>query len=568
MATEVFPKRPVSRPHTEITSDTSGIGGSSSGSEKLLMLIGSAAAGDPATAYVLKNYQQAKSVFRSGALLDAMELAWNPDADSSLSAGDILAVRVEDATQGTLTVGGLKFTSDIYGIEANDIEIALEDNTITGTKRLHLVFANDNIDQTYDNLGKIFKVVYSGDESDATITVAVDSITKKAATLTLSTTDGTTPTVVKEYKLTSGLYADINSIITDINNLPDFDATFFPVGDKNISPLDLEAVAAQSIKGTEFYLESFAGDIQKQIAYNGYVTLEIDLTKTVTNFPLTNLTGGTAGTVPQSWASKLNLFANEGGYYLVPLTDSQTVHSEVLAFVKERTDSGEPMRAIVGGGQRESIQQVISRATRLKDSRVALVGFSGVRAMDDGRDLVLPSYMGAAQIAGYACALDIGEALTFKKYAITSVDTIYTSDELDTLTESGVISLEFVRNRATTFFRIPKDVTTYNTTDEPFKNEMSVGEEHDFLVSDLKLSLDNQFIGSKVVETSASIIKSFIQTFLDAKKLSEEIQGYPADDVQVILQNDEASISFTVYPIRSLNKISVALTYSTQTLTA
>lgn len=569
MAVDAYPKKPVSRPHTQISVDTSGIGGSSSSSDKILMLIGSATGGAPNTVYRVRNYQQAKTVFRSGELLDAIELAWNPSADGTVSAGDILAMRIEDAKQATLVKGGLTATSALYGLDANDIQIALEDNSLTSTKRLKVAFTQDNVELIYDNLGKIFKIKYSGAQTSAKAVVTQDSVTKKATKLTLSTTDGSAKeTVVKDYTLGTGVYSDVYSLISDINNLPDFTATFFPIGDKNIPTADLDAVAALDLKKEDAYLSSLGGDIAKQTAYNGYVNFTIDASKPITNFSYTNLTGGTNGTVPESWASKISLFANEGGYYLVPLTESESVHAEAVAFVKDRTDNGDPMRAVLGSGAKETVQQLISRATRLRNARGALVGISGTRAMDDGRELALKGYMFAAQLAGYACGLEIGEAITFKPLALTSLDTILTSDQLDQLNENGVISAEFVRNRTATMFRVVQDVTTYNDASEPVKNEMSVGEANDFLVSELKVALDTQFIGSKVVETSASIIKSFIQTFLDQKKRDSEIQGYPAEDVQVVLEGDKAYISFIVYPIRSLNDIEVKITYSQQTLTA
>ncbi|MCC9083655.1 hypothetical protein LOS22_14535 [Enterococcus faecium] len=126
--------------------------------------------------------------------------------------------------------------------------------------------------------------------------------------------------------------------------------------------------------------------------------------------------------------------------------------------------------------------------------------------------------MMASQIAGIASGLEIGEAITFKHFTVTSVDRIYESSQLDMLNDSGVIAVEYVRNRSLTAFRIVQDVTTYNDKTDPVKNEMSVGEANDFLVSELKIELDNNFIGTKVVDTSASLIKNFIQSFLDKKK--------------------------------------------------
>jgi len=136
------------------------------------------------------------------------------------------------------------------------------------------------------------------------------------------------------------------------------------------------------------------------------------------------------------------------------------------------------------------------------------------------------------------------------------------------LNESGVIGLEYVRNRTNTFFRIVQDVTTYNDPTEPVRNEMSVGESNDFLVSELKIKLDKEYIGTKVVNSSASLIKNFVQSYLDEKKRRDEIQDYSPEEVQVILDGDVAMISMMIQPVRSLNKIVVNLRYEQQVLTA
>src|SRR5699024_9303932 len=104
MAIERFPQKPVERPTTTIVSDTSAISGASTGSDKILMLIGEAEGGQPNQVYRVRNYIQAKKIFRGGELLDAMELAWNP-ANETQGAGDILAMRVENATNATFKQG-------------------------------------------------------------------------------------------------------------------------------------------------------------------------------------------------------------------------------------------------------------------------------------------------------------------------------------------------------------------------------------------------------------------------------------------------------------------------------
>lgn len=569
MAVEQFPRKKVSRPHTEITVDTSGIGGASNSSEKILMLVGSAKGGKPNTVYRFRNYQQAKATLRSGELLDAIELAWNASDVNTASAGDILALRVENATNAKIKKGGLTIASTIYGLDANEMQVALEDNSLTHTKRLTIAFAKDGYNKVFDNLGKIFSIKYTGEQAQASFSITEDSITKKANKLILSAgAEVGTQTPVMEYSLGQGIYSDTNVLVSAINSLPDWEAKLFPIGDKNVPTETFDKVDKADVKTGEKYVEALGGDIAKQLEYNDYVTVEIDRATPIQDFALTNLSGGTDGTVPESWADKFPLLANEGGYYLVPLTDKQAVHSEALAFVKDRTDNGDPMRIVVGGGTNETVEESIARATNLRDPRASVVGFSGTRKMDDGRLLKLPGYMMASQIAGIASGLEIGEAITFKHFTVTSVDRIYESGQLDMLNESGVIAVEYVRNRTLTAFRIVQDVTTYNDKTDPVKNEMSVGEANDFLVSELKIELDNNFIGTKVVDTSASLIKNFIQSFLDKKKRAREIQDYTPEEVQVVLEGDVASISLTVMPIRSLNKITVQLVYKQQILTA
>lgn len=597
MAVEVYPIKKVSRPHTQIFSDTSGIGGSSSGSVKQLMLIGSANGGKPNTVYRVRNYMQAQQIFRGGELLDAIELAWNPSTNNGLNnAGDILAMRVEDATNATLKKGALTVNSELYGVEANDIQISLETNEITDTKRFTVSFAKDHYRETFDNLGKIFSVEYNGPEAEATISIRTDrlGIAKQlilragsdleevgkhdgkpigdgeiAKDLRVGGYEADTVTFERIYDLGEGLYKETNVLISDINNLPGFTAKFFPIGDKNVPTETFEAMNHENIKNRkELYVEALAGDMAKQLAYNPYVSLEFDRTTDFENFPLTFLVGGSNGTIPESWGSKLKLFANEGAYYLVPLTSKQAVHAEVNAFVNDRSANGEPMRAFVGGTSNESIEELVGRATSLRSERVALIGASGDRRMEDGRVIHLPAYMLASQLAGLASGIEIAEPLTFKPFAIDKLDRILEEDQLNQLNESGVISVEFVRNRELTTFRIVQGITTYNDKSQPVKNEISVGEGHDFLVSDLKIRLDNTFIGTKSVELTPSLIKNFIQSFLDEKKRLREIVNYTPEEVQVVIEGDVVFISFTVVPVRGINKIEVRMTYKQQILTA
>lgn len=589
MAESVFPRIPITRPHTEINVDTSGLGGSASSSEKILCLIGQAEGGEPNTVYELRNYSQAEQVFRSGELVDAIHLAWT--TNPQFTAGRILAMRIEDAEPATLTKGGLTFKSKIYGIDSNDIQVALEENTITDSYRLKVIFDKDRIRNTYDNIGNIFKLEYTG-EGEGTYSVKKNKETGFATKLILKE-DGEE---VKTYALGDGVFEYSNDIIKDVNNTPHFEATLSPVGNKDIETKYLDEVEDVDIKVEDgVYVTAVYGDILKQTQYDQAISVErsegkqdapqdvgvetgedsaqvtassSQVPEEITAFSLTNLEGGTNGTPPSTWSDKLDKFAHEGGYYLVPLSSRQSVHAEVAHFVNSRSDAGEPMRAIVGAGINESKEQLIGRASALVNPRVTLVANSGTFVMEDGRKNHVPAYMVASAIGGLASGLGIGESITFKNFRINGLDQVYESSDLDQLNENGVVTIEFVRDRLNTRFRIVDDVTTYNDTRDPVKSEMAIGEENDFLSSELKILLDDNFIGTRTTETSPSIIKDFIQSYLERKKRDHEIQDFTPEDVQVIIEGKEARISMTVYPIRTLKKITVSLVYKEQQLQA
>ena len=587
MAESVFPRIPITRPHTEINVDTSGIGGVAGSSEKILCLIGQAEGGEPNTVYELRNYSQAEQVFRSGELVDAIHLAWT--TNPQFTAGRILAMRIEDAEPANLTKGGLTFKSKIYGVDSNDIQVALEENTITDSYRLKVIFDKDRVRNTYDNIGNIFKIEYTGD-GEAKYSVTHSSETGFANNLVL-TENGEE---IKTYSLDDGVFEYTNDIIKDINNTPQFKALLSPFGNKDIETKYLDEATDISLGAEGAYVEAIYGDILKQTKYDQAVSItragetqtpsdvsvqsgeesaEVTASSvanipTITPFETTKLSGGTNGTPPSTWSDKLNLFAHEGGYYVVPLSSRQSVHAEVAHFVNSRSDAGEPMRAIIGAGINETKEQLIGRASALVNPRVSLIANSGTFVMEDGRKNHVPAYMVASAVAGLASGLGIGESITFKNFRINSLDQVYESSDLDQLNENGVISIEFVRDRLNTRFRIVDDVTTYNDTRDPVKSEMAVGEENDFLTSELKILLDDNFIGTRTTETSPSIIKDFIQSYLERKKRDNEIQDFTPEDVQVIVEGKEARISMTVFPIRTLKKITVSLVYKEQQLEA
>lgn len=559
------------RPRTEVFLDSSNLSSANVASEKPLVLLGSATGGQPHVPHAITNFSQARDLFRGGELLDAIEMAWNPSPNMP-GAGRIYAVRTDEATQAKLSKDALTFVSKLYGADANSIQVEYSDNTITNSKRFSVYFTKERYEQTYDNIGNIFTVQYKGEEAQATVSVEVDSATKLATKLVLSSgADADSMQALRTYELGQGVYQDVNVLVNDINNLPDFEAKMNPLGgNKNIETQFLDKVDAADIKAGPVTITAVAADLVNQTSNDPYIAIEVDRTKAMPDtFPVTNLAGAKTEPAPASWSAMFSKIADLGAYYIVPLSSNAAIHGELSQFLRDESNNGNQLRGFVGGGFAESIESLRGRQMNLRNARVSLVGDSVTRRMSDGRIYNAPAYMYAAQIAGIASGLPVGEPLTYKHMNVEALDRKFTGDQLDQLNNSGIIMTEFVRTRTSSHFRVVSDPTTYNISSEPVQNRVSLGEVSDFLTTEIRTVLDEEYIGTRIRSTSASIIKNRVESFLDQQKnVDGLIVDYNPDDVQVVISGNVARISFTVQPSQGLDYINVYITYEDQELTA
>lgn len=558
------------RPRTQVFLNASGLGTANVNSEKPLVLLGSANGGQPQTPIAVSSYAQAKSIFRSGELLDAIEMAWNPSTNVG-GAGQIYAVRTDTATQATLTAGPLTFTSDIYGSDANNIQVQLTDNALTSSKTLTVYDQQDAYTKVYDNLGNIFTIQYTGPAASGLVEVVVNATTKLATTLNLYSGTVGSESVEKAYNLSSGVFADVNALVNDISNLGDWTVTLNTLGGtKNIQSQYLDALAKASgaCKASALTIKAVAADIVNQTQNDPYINVTVTWGTPVANIPLTNLSGGTTTASPTSWSAMFNAVAGLGAYYVVPLTSSQVHHGELAAFLDAQAVAGNMMKGFVGGGINETSAALQARQAGLRDARVGLVGNSGHRTMNDGRNLNFSGYLYAALVAGIASGLPVGEPITYKHTNITALDGAFASTDLDALNAAGVIMSEFVRTRNGSYFRIVSDPTTYNDQAEPVQNRISLGEISDFLSVDLRTILDEQFIGTRLGNTSASILKNAVESYLDQQVIAGTIVSYDPSNVSVIINGNVATINFVVQPAQGLDYINCYITYQQDHLSA
>lgn len=584
----IYPKFNDSRPHVETNYDDSALSNSASNSQKNIFMIGSAADGDPTKVYTLNTLSQAKGTFGSGDLVNAMELAWDPSNDSLTNGGTIYAMRAEDATQASLTKGALSFVSKVFGDNANKIGIALDNDVITGAPRITVTYDPKNYSRVYTNIGSMFTLSYKGTAAAAGYSVekGADGYASK---LTLATGSSISALEeVKSFDLHSQSYKTMADLLQGISAVSGFSAGV--VGSTVVETKYLDVVdPAVDCKTAPVTVTAKVGDAVHALRYDSYVTLSVAPSSATTAGTTTNsatvtvnsgaqgfpapfeetfLTGGSTGTVPVSWADKFNNVVGNDAYYIVALTDQENIHAELKAFLDEESDLGYNYRGFVGGGFNEEPEEMISRQISLKDERINLVGQSGYYANLSGASVHIPAYLMAAYAAGVASSLQIGGALTNKYISLVSLDQELTGDQLDTLNSNGVISIEKVVNRnATGGYRFVQDVTTYNSSNEPVKSRLSLGELTDFLFDDLKLYLEQNFIGSNIRTTTADDIKAGVSSFLYNEASSENglITSYKESDITVSISGDVAYVVFSAAPSQTMDNIVVYGTYTNYT---
>lgn len=605
MAIYVFPAIPEnSLPGVSVTVNTSAFTGTSGNSSKPLMLIGESEDGAPQTVAKYTSYSDAKSALRSGDLLDAMELAWNPTSTDDYYAGDILAIRSQPATQATLTEGTLTFTSKLYSENANDILISLQKNDVTDTYRLNISYPEDGVSNSYDSLGKIMSIAYNGTYAYAGYSITTDA-NSYASELDLYTGNTeSSATLAQSFKLgDSSQYPKTNNLINAINSVDGFTASRYDVGDKNIYTkyfYETEQTAVPATTNT-LYLNALEGDIMHTVGdYDDYVSItytpqgtpidpsglavtpiadgfhiQVDNIETVqplAAFNATNLSGAKVGVSPDSWSDLFEQFSDAvdstAGYYLVPLTDDAAIHAEASAFVNEQSEYDNAMRTIVGSGLSEGKQQLISRALDLDDGRTYLVGQSAMVRMSDGTTQDMPGYMMAAMIAGIASGVDVGDSITYKTIDVVSLDGSFTRDDLNELNGEGVIMIANVRNRSTSNFKIVDDLSTSSDTDDPIESEMAVAESSDFFIAGLRERIADEFIGTKISTSYAQTITAYAQGYCSDMKSEGIILDYDSSSISTEIVGSVASVSGTVYPDRTLKRVNFTLAYDSETISS
>lgn len=436
----------------------------------------------------------ARRALRGGDLLRAVEMCFNPSAESG-SPARVCVVRIEEAVQGSLMLKDASgndvvlIKSTDYGAHTNNIKLTIGAGSQTGkiitVQHDHDYFTKDNLTRTP------MTVQYTGAEETATVEVTATTLVLCAPALTPVAT------------LTLLNYKSVRALCDAVNAVPGFSTVAAMPGEPVVGQLD--GLTATSCKGASVAIK---GDLQVIVDWLNTAARDLVLAirqptailppATMTG---TYLSGGSNGTAPtnEDWQDAFDSLQGVDIQYVVPLSASDAIHYMADAHVQFMSGPGKSeRRAFVGGDVVEGsassgILAVRDDAMALNSDRTALC-YPPILALDDDDNLVpMPAYFLAAQIAGGFGAMNPGHTMTNKVLHIRGLDPVVESIyDSDTLIESGVLGVRKTRRG----YVVSKACPTWLSNDNYNRVEISTGIALDYVARTVREALET-FVGRK-----------------------------------------------------------------------
>lgn len=532
----------------------------------VLAIVGTSEGGIPKTAMHFDSPVIARRALRSGELLKAVEMAFNPSAESG-SPARVAVVRVDEAVQSALTLQDgsandvIELKSVDYGAHTNSIRVTIEDGSLVGKR------VTAQLEESYytkDNLVRTpFTVRYSG--AEATATVAVD-----ATGITLAAPDDTlTPTVLSFIN-----YRNVRELRDAINAIPGFSAIAAIESDPVQSKLD--GMAATSCKSVDLPVTA---NLQAIVDWFNTVTRELLSATRATgaldvpaNLTTTYLSGGSNGPAPTNddWQSAFDALQEIDVQWVVPLSSTEAIWWMADAHVAFMSGPGKSeRRAFVGGPIVEgtlasAITTAQDQAIALNSDRTALCFPPVVDVDDNGDPVTLPAYYLAAQVAGGFAAMNFGNTMTNKTLKVKGLDPIVANPyDSDKLINSGILAARKTKRGNI----VSKAISTWLSNDHYNRVEISTGVALDYVARTVREALEI-FIGRKASPITLHEAISRTETTLRELARPEPVgigvivgdEANPAyRNITAEIQGDILRVWFECSPVVPINFVLVGI---------
>lgn len=527
----------------------------------VVAFIGPATGGEPKTEYRFGNPSEARAVLRSGALLDAIERAFDPSSETGAPA-TVVGLRVNPATQATLylkdagATNVILLTSTDYGLWTNDIKVKVEAATTKGRK-LTTQVGNDYYSKD-DVYRDVFEVQYTGAQASSRMSIT-------GTTLTLEAPNSTTVATID-----LNTYNTVQKVVDRINATSGFEASVLDGNGEKATLNALDYVSNQDVKSAAYTATAHLQAIVDWFnsSSEGFVTAtrqaSVGALPAVIGF--TYLSGAVDGTITNNdWQDAFDELQNIDVQWVTPISSSSSIHAMCDTHCAYMSNIGrKERRAICGTASGTSDSDAITAAKALNSDRTSLVHL-GVYDYDSNGDLSLfEPYILAAMIAGAFSGSNPGTALTNKSLKVRGLERrLRNPTDTDALITGGVLCVE----ETETGFRVVKSISTWLNNDNYNRVEQSTGAAVDFAIRNVRNALEGIKGGKGNVLTLAEAYTRVDTTLRELAKPEPVGPGVLAGDAEnpayknitLSLEGDVLRVEFQCSPVIPVNYVSVVM---------
>ncbi len=555
---------------------------------KVIAFIGECTGGEPGAVQFFNEPTAARKVLKSGDLLKACEKAWNPVSKTKegvkLGGANMIAcIRSNKATKSTYSVkkqdvekAQLVFHSKDYGDDTAH-QIKIQDGSLNSTKKVVIYDQSNGTYETYDNIGNVFTINYTGEEAYAELNIYVDG---SDAMYFQTKVGADKDTAVEDIriKLDKNVFKTMKALIAQLQSYENYVVSASNTYNTRLKVTDLDLVTAGEIKldsgDTAFRVTAVYSDLQFKLANVSQLVELVEFDKSqgaIENFDYVTLTDGTRGVSPASWLEYFDALSNFDIFYIVPLTSDVSIHAELASHINTLSASGmgRERRGVVGGENGETVVETLGRARDLASDRIQVV-HGGLWDYNTSSELELyPPYILAAQHAGRAAFLEDGEAATHDVYRMSAPEYKLERTEIAQLLEGGCLAFEFVLGKNSTsqsYVRLVQDLTTDTTSSDTVHTERATGALADSINKEIREKLDDLITGKRTGVGDLTSAKNRVISVLSDRKRKGHIVDYK--DVYVTKTGTVTTVDYSVAPSEVNNFTLITAHYYSETIVA
>jgi hypothetical protein len=523
-----------------------GAGGLASANNGVIM--GRSVGGVPNTLLQFNTVAEAVNALRGGELMEAVRLAFDPGG--GYNPQRVFAVRVNSAVQSGRNLNNganpmVALKSRDYGVYTNQIRVAVAAGTTIG-KKVTISFQSDTPEVFDDIYRGSFSIVYA----------------TGACTMTIVNNSGTKTLVTSAGGISINLndYTTIGDMAAFINNQTGFTCT--PVaGQEGASPLLLDGVSAQSINPAAYVAQSTMQAVIDAInngsARVGATAANAAITRAIPdNLAEAYFTSGSDGTYTSTeWTAALTTLEAEDIQFISTPSSDSAVHASIkthCALMSAVTGRKE-RQFLVGGGWKTGVYATDSAAAisaaQTLNSVNGLYAFNGGTQRDaSGVIQNYPASYAACMLMGMKCAMAINQPLTFKELNFIELEWSLSDSMTENLLKNGVAVINYAPNGQP---RLVRQFNTYQSNDLKY-NEFSVVTEMYFASRDLRVFLENRFIGQPGTAITGGVLRGAVESRLSLYEELGVFVKHPVEkrswwNVVINISGDTVAIDYDAY---------------------